>query len=100
MSWLLLYVRHLIWQGLTGILTCDAIGNRGAGGIQIYQVQNGEFVQVSGFGLGEMDEAMDDTGEEAAMAGLLDGMSAEELMEAGYVVVAPGEPIRIGHLSP
>ncbi|MCO5193680.1 MAG: branched-chain amino acid ABC transporter substrate-binding protein [Anaerolineae bacterium] len=83
-------------QGLTGILTCDAIGNCGAGGIQIYQVQNGEFVQVSGFGLGEMDEAMDDTGEEAAMAGLLDGMSAEELMEAGYVVVAPGEPIRIG----
>lgn len=83
-------------QGLTGLLTCDAVGNCGAGGIQIYQVQNGEFVQVSGFGLGEMDEAMDDTGEDAAMAGLLDGMSAEELMEAGYVVIEPGAPIRIG----
>jgi branched-chain amino acid transport system substrate-binding protein len=88
-------------QGLTGVITCDAIGNCGAGGIQIYQVQDGEFVQVSGFGLGDMDEAMDDDSADAdageeAMAGLLDGMGAEELMEAGYVVVAPGEPIRIG----
>jgi branched-chain amino acid transport system substrate-binding protein len=38
-------------QGLTGSLVCDAMGECGAGGIQIYQVQEGEFVQVSGFGL-------------------------------------------------
>jgi len=38
-------------QGLTGTITCDAIGECAAGGIQIYQVQDGEFVQVSGFGL-------------------------------------------------
>lgn len=37
--------------GLTGILTCDAIGNCGAGGVQIFQVVDGAFVQVSGFGL-------------------------------------------------
>lgn len=37
--------------GLTGMMTCDAIGNCGAGGIQIFQVQDGAFVQVSGFGL-------------------------------------------------
>ena len=28
-------------QGLTGVITCDAIGNCGAGGIQVYQVQDG-----------------------------------------------------------
>ncbi len=38
-------------QGLSGMITCDDIGECGAGGIQIFQVQNGEFVQVSGFGL-------------------------------------------------
>ncbi len=38
-------------QGLSGTMTCDAIGNCGAGGIQIFQVQDGAFVQVSGFGL-------------------------------------------------
>lgn len=40
-------------QGLTGVLTCSAIGDCGAGGIQIFQVQNGDWVQVSGFGLEE-----------------------------------------------
>ena len=39
--------------GLSGEMNCDAIGNCGAGGIQIFQVQDGEFVQVSGFGLDE-----------------------------------------------
>lgn len=38
-------------QGMTGTLTCNEIGECGAGGIQIFQVQNGEFVQVSGFGM-------------------------------------------------
>ena len=38
-------------QGLAGLMTCNAIGDCGAGGIQIFQVQDGEFVQVSGFGL-------------------------------------------------
>jgi branched-chain amino acid transport system substrate-binding protein len=37
--------------GLTGILTCDALGECGAGGIQIFIVENGEFKQVAGFGL-------------------------------------------------
>ncbi|MCH7586556.1 MAG: branched-chain amino acid ABC transporter substrate-binding protein [Chloroflexi bacterium] len=37
--------------GLAGIMTCTAIGDCGAGGIQIFQVQDGAFVQVSGFGL-------------------------------------------------
>jgi branched-chain amino acid transport system substrate-binding protein len=37
--------------GLAGIMTCSAIGDCGAGGIQIFQVQDGAFVQVSGFGL-------------------------------------------------
>ncbi|MCB0112987.1 MAG: branched-chain amino acid ABC transporter substrate-binding protein [Caldilineaceae bacterium] len=37
--------------GLTGTLTCDDMGECGAGGIQIFQVQGGEWVQVSGFGL-------------------------------------------------
>jgi len=40
-------------MGLTGEMTCDEIGNCGAGGIQIFQVQDGAFVQVSGFGLDE-----------------------------------------------
>ncbi len=38
-------------EGLTGTLTCNEIGECGAGGIQIFQVQGGEWVQVSGFGL-------------------------------------------------
>lgn len=38
-------------QGLTGMITCTDLGECGAGGIQVFQVQNGEFVQVSGFGL-------------------------------------------------
>lgn len=38
-------------EGLTGTLSCNEIGECGAGGIQIFQVQNGEWVQVSGFGL-------------------------------------------------
>ncbi len=40
-------------QGLAGIMTCSAIGDCGAGGIQIYQVQDGAWTQVSGFGLDE-----------------------------------------------
>ncbi len=38
-------------QGLTGTLTCNDIGECGAGGIQIFQVQDGAWVQVSGYGL-------------------------------------------------
>ena len=38
-------------QGLMGIMICSAIGDCGAGGIQIFQVQEGAWVQVSGFGL-------------------------------------------------
>jgi branched-chain amino acid transport system substrate-binding protein len=38
-------------QGLSGMITCNAIGDCGAGGIQIFQVQGGEFVQISGFGM-------------------------------------------------
>lgn len=40
-------------QGLTGVLTCDENGECGAGGVQIYQVVDGEFTQVAGFGLDE-----------------------------------------------
>jgi branched-chain amino acid transport system substrate-binding protein len=38
-------------QGLSGIMVCSAIGDCGAGGIQIFQVQDGAWVQISGFGL-------------------------------------------------
>jgi branched-chain amino acid transport system substrate-binding protein len=38
-------------EGLTGTLSCNEIGECGAGGIQIFQVQNGQWVQVSGYGL-------------------------------------------------
>jgi branched-chain amino acid transport system substrate-binding protein len=38
-------------QGLSGTITCNDIGDCGAGGIQIFQVQDGAFVQISGFGL-------------------------------------------------
>lgn len=37
--------------GLTGIMTCNAIGDCGAGGIQIFKVIDGAFTQISGFGL-------------------------------------------------
>lgn len=37
------------FQGLNGILTCSPIGDCGAGGIAIFQVTGGAFVQVSGF---------------------------------------------------
>lgn len=37
--------------GLTGVLSCNAIGECGAGGVQIFTVTNGEFVQVAGFGM-------------------------------------------------
>jgi branched-chain amino acid transport system substrate-binding protein len=39
------------YAGLSGTITCSAIGDCGAGGVQIFQVQDGAFVQVSGFGL-------------------------------------------------
>lgn len=38
-------------QGIMGVMTCNAIGDCGAGGIQLFQVQDGAWVQVSGFGL-------------------------------------------------
>jgi branched-chain amino acid transport system substrate-binding protein len=38
-------------QGLSGTMACNEIGDCGAGGIQIFQVQDGSFVQISGFGL-------------------------------------------------
>jgi len=40
-----------IEKGLTGTIKCDSIGECGAGGIQIFQVTDGAFVQVSGFGM-------------------------------------------------
>jgi len=40
-------------RGLTGSITCDTIGECGAGGVQVFQVQNGDWVQVAGFGLDE-----------------------------------------------
>ena len=39
------------FAGLTGTIKCDGIGECGAGGVQIFQVSGGAFVQVSGFGL-------------------------------------------------
>ena len=39
------------FDGLTGTIKCDSIGECGAGGIQIFQVTDGAFVQVSGFGM-------------------------------------------------
>lgn len=38
-------------EGLTGTITCDEIGNCGAGGIQVFQVIDGAFQQVAGFGM-------------------------------------------------
>ncbi len=39
------------FAGLTGTIKCDSIGECGAGGVQIFQVTDGAFVQVSGFGM-------------------------------------------------
>ena len=39
------------FDGLTGMIKCDAIGDCGAGGVQIFQVTDGVFEQVSGFGM-------------------------------------------------
>ena len=39
------------FDGLTGTIRCDNIGECGAGGVQIYQVADGAFVQVFGFGM-------------------------------------------------
>jgi branched-chain amino acid transport system substrate-binding protein len=44
-------IREVSIQGLTGHISCSAIGDCGAGGIQIFQVQDGKWVQISGFGL-------------------------------------------------
>ncbi|HBY99141.1 MAG TPA: hypothetical protein DEP84_35220, partial [Chloroflexi bacterium] len=38
-------------QGLTGTLSCNEIGECGAGGIQVFTVKNGKFEQIYGFGL-------------------------------------------------
>lgn len=37
--------------GLTGVLSCNEIGECGAGGVQVFTVTDGEFVQVAGFGM-------------------------------------------------
>ena len=39
------------FDGLTGTIRCDSIGECGAGGVQIFQVTDGAFVQVFGFGM-------------------------------------------------
>ena len=38
-------------DGITGTITCNEIGECGAGGVQVFTVENGEFKQVAGFGL-------------------------------------------------
>ncbi len=38
-------------KGITGTLTCNPIGECGAGGVQVFVVENGAFKQVFGFGL-------------------------------------------------
>ncbi|MBI3957564.1 MAG: branched-chain amino acid ABC transporter substrate-binding protein [Chloroflexi bacterium] len=38
-------------DGLTGTLSCNEIGECGAGGVQIFTVTGGEFQQVAGFGM-------------------------------------------------
>lgn len=38
-------------EGITGTLTCDAMGECGAGGVQIFIVENGAFKQIAGFGM-------------------------------------------------
>jgi branched-chain amino acid transport system substrate-binding protein len=37
--------------GLAGMMNCSAIGDCGAGGIGIFQVQDNQFVQIGGFGV-------------------------------------------------
>ena len=39
------------FEGMTGVLTCTAIGDCGAGGIQIHRVEDGAFVQVAAIDL-------------------------------------------------
>ena len=39
------------FDGLTGMIKCDAMGECGAGGVQVFQVTDGAFEQVSGFGM-------------------------------------------------
>ncbi|RME50385.1 MAG: hypothetical protein D6790_21290, partial [Caldilineae bacterium] len=38
-------------EGLTGTISCNEIGECGAGGVQIFTVENGAFKQVAGFGM-------------------------------------------------
>lgn len=38
-------------EGITGTLTCNEIGECGAGGVQIFIVENGAFKQIAGFGM-------------------------------------------------
>ncbi len=39
------------FDGLTGTIKCDSIGECGAGGVQIFEVADGAFSQVKGFGM-------------------------------------------------
>ncbi len=39
------------FDGLTGTIECDSVGECGAGGVKIFQVTDGAFVQISGFGM-------------------------------------------------
>lgn len=39
------------FEGLTGTIRCDSMGECGAGGVQIFQVIDGSFKQVSGYGM-------------------------------------------------
>lgn len=39
------------FDGLTGAIKCNSMGECGAGGVQIFQVTDGEFNQISGFGM-------------------------------------------------
>ena len=39
------------FDGLTGLIKCDSIGECGAGGVQVFQVTDGDFNLVSGFGM-------------------------------------------------
>ncbi len=38
-------------DGLTGVLSCNEIGECGAGGVQIFTATGGEFIQVAGYGM-------------------------------------------------
>jgi len=38
-------------DGLTGTLACNEIGECGAGGVQIFTVEGGAFIQVAGYGM-------------------------------------------------